>query len=54
MRCGEEGEFVEERQAMIYDDRTVFAGSGRMPPDVMDVMWLSYPLMTPTGSLSCS
>ena len=54
MRCGEEAEFVVDRQAMNYDGRNDFAVSGRMPPNVMDVMWLLYPLMMPKGSLSCS
>ena len=37
MRCGEEGEIVEDRQAMVYDGRKV---CGRMPSNVMDTMWL--------------
>ena len=35
MRCGDEGGFVGDRQAMVYDGRNDFTVSGRMPPHVM-------------------
>ena len=28
---------------MVYDGRNHFAGSGKKPPNVMDVMWIIIP-----------